>query len=198
MQTKPPGRPRSEHLHGAILAAARELVLSVGYEKLSMEAIAAQAGVGKQTVYRRWPSKAAVVAEAILAAGDLPGQGKPLPDTGDLATDLVAWSRVHFDNLTDPATTTLLRALATAASERESDASRLNEELTGLAREQIIQRLASGQRAGQVRADASLDAAADAILGVITYRLLSGRPAAHQAGACEVIDLILRGIGSPA
>ena len=65
---KPDPARRSERSRRAILDAARELVSEVGYAKVSIEAIAARAGVGKQTIYRWWPSKGAVVFDAFLAA----------------------------------------------------------------------------------------------------------------------------------
>ena len=60
------GRPRSELLHQAMLKAALDLVLEVGFRGVSVEGIAARTGVGKTTVYRRWPNKAAVVMDAFI------------------------------------------------------------------------------------------------------------------------------------
>ena len=64
MSTRGPGRPRSEPARRAILAAATHLVGREGYGRVTMEAIAREAGVSKQTVYRWWPTKAAIVLEA--------------------------------------------------------------------------------------------------------------------------------------
>src|SRR5258705_4310714 len=61
-----PGRPRNERLHKAILKTAFDLVLEVGFREVSIESIAAKAGVAKTTIYRRWPNKAAVVMEAFM------------------------------------------------------------------------------------------------------------------------------------
>ncbi|MDY7562571.1 helix-turn-helix domain-containing protein [Pseudomonas sp. 10B1] len=60
------GRPRSEVLHQAILKAALDLVLEVGFRIVSLEAIATKSGVGRATIYRRWPNRAAVVMEAFV------------------------------------------------------------------------------------------------------------------------------------
>jgi AcrR family transcriptional regulator len=62
------GRPRDSRLHHAILDATRGLLTTGGYAELSMESVAARAGVGKKTLKRRWPSKAPLVAEADLEA----------------------------------------------------------------------------------------------------------------------------------
>src|SRR3954471_7262811 len=79
------GRRRSNKSHKAILQAALDLLEQDGYRALTIEAIAARAGVGKQTIYRWWPSKAAVVLEAftVNAATQI-----PQPNTGSLQQDL--------------------------------------------------------------------------------------------------------------
>ncbi|PPS41294.1 TetR family transcriptional regulator [Chroococcidiopsis sp. TS-821] len=79
-----PGRPRSIEVHQAILQATLDLLAEVGYQGLSIEAIAARAGVGKATIYRRYGSKEELIAEAIAS-------NRPqliIPDTGSLWTDL--------------------------------------------------------------------------------------------------------------
>jgi AcrR family transcriptional regulator len=76
MQDARPGRPRSETIHKAILAAAFELVLETGFRCVSLESIAARAGVGKTTIYRRWPNKAAVIMDAFT---DKVGSGTLFP-----------------------------------------------------------------------------------------------------------------------
>jgi len=61
------GRPRNDHIHRLILNTALDLAFEVGFRALSVEAIAAKAGVGKTTIYRRWPNKGAVVMDAFLS-----------------------------------------------------------------------------------------------------------------------------------
>lgn len=80
-----PGRPRSEEAHRAILTAALDLFVGEGFEGMSMEGIAARAGVGKTTIYRRWASKEDLVVDAI---DELVFDVKP-PETGSLRHDLV-------------------------------------------------------------------------------------------------------------
>jgi AcrR family transcriptional regulator len=80
------GRPRSPELNGRILDAARELLAEHGYLGLSMEAVARRAGVGKQTLYRRWPRRPLLVYEAYF--GGVQRTSAHLPDTGSLAGDL--------------------------------------------------------------------------------------------------------------
>ena len=75
------GRRRSERSHEAILAATQRLLLERGYRELTIEGIAARAGVGKQTIYRWWPSKAALVLEAYLAGQEAVEQPPPARST---------------------------------------------------------------------------------------------------------------------
>ena len=107
------GRPRSPRAQQAIVTATCDLLLEMGYERLSIEGVAARAGVGKQTVYRWWPSKSALVTEAVLE-GRLPISGEPPPDTGDLRTDLGSWLARQFEALADPYVLSLIRAVTAA------------------------------------------------------------------------------------
>ena len=77
--------PESDR-HGCIMQAALELVAEVGYERMTMDAVAARAKASKATIYRRWDSKAALVVDAVgCRVQDHPAE----PDTGDLRTDLI-------------------------------------------------------------------------------------------------------------
>ena len=80
------GRPRSATAHAALLRATRELLIEVGYDRLTMDAVAARAGASKNTIYRRWANKAELVVAAIADARRAP----PTPDLGSLRQDLLA------------------------------------------------------------------------------------------------------------
>src|SRR3974377_2575675 len=82
---RPPGRPRSEHSRQSILRSTLKLLEKDGFPELSIEAIAADADVGKATVYRWWPSKAALVADAFYTSAD--GELR-FPDTGSVCRDM--------------------------------------------------------------------------------------------------------------
>lgn len=91
--TEPPaaaraGRPRSEERGQAILDAALELVAEVGYDRLSMDALAERAHASKATIYRHWANKAEVVAAAVRCRSD--AHQETVPDTGTLRSDLLA------------------------------------------------------------------------------------------------------------
>lgn len=180
MQNRKPGRPRSTQADRAILEAARDLLLADGYEQLTVQAIADRAGVTRPTVYRRWSTKAQVVADAVLAGYLTPGlgpAGASPPDTlGDASADLRAWLHTAATGLADPANVTIIRALAAAAAERDDDATRLYGAFTEPGRAQLVALLRAGVERGQVRAGADLEAAADAIQGAVLYTVLSQRP----------------------
>ncbi len=180
-------------MHEAILRAAAELVVSGGYERLTMEAIAARAGVGKQTVYRRWAAKSAVVAEAALAGHLLPGHGPPA-DTGDVVADLRTWLRRTGSWLADPGSAAVVRGLAAAASDSPRDGTRLYGEVTGPLWDALVRRLDRGVAEGRLRAGADLGAAADALLGTLLYRVLAGTGAPTADEADGLLDVLFGGL----
>lgn len=89
--TRPPGRPLNPALDDQILGATQDLLIQEGFERLTMDAVARRCGVSKATIYRRWPSKTALVVAAAAALFRAPDP----PDTGDLRTDLLACGRAY-------------------------------------------------------------------------------------------------------
>lgn len=151
---------RKERSRQAILAAARSLVAEEAYEKVTVEAIAARAGVGKQTIYRRWPSKSAVVFAALLALSEeTDGQSVTLPDTGDLEADLKLVMRATAEEFADPSFDRLIRALNTEIANDATLAAEYREKLAQPLDEAKKARLRSAQEAGQLDPDADLDLA---------------------------------------
>ena len=91
------GRPRRAESTEAIVNAAVELLDEVGYEQLHMQHVAERAKVGLATIYRRWPTKQALIADAVRRIDPLAG----LPDTGDPQADLAAGMRYYARGLAD-------------------------------------------------------------------------------------------------
>lgn len=87
-QQRPGGR--AARVRTDVLRSASELLTEVGYDKMSVEDVASRAGVHKTTVYRRWPTKAALVADAVAEQS---AEAVPIPDTGTIAGDLQALAR---------------------------------------------------------------------------------------------------------
>ncbi|MFF0446486.1 TetR/AcrR family transcriptional regulator [Streptomyces sp. NPDC004609] len=187
---------RKERSRQAILAAARALVAEEAYEKVTVEAIAARAGVGKQTIYRRWPSKSAVVFAAVLALSeDADGQSIALPDTGDLEADLKLVMRATVEEFADPAFDRLIRALNTEISNDAALAAEYREKLAEPLEEAKRARLRSAQEAGQLDADADLDLTLEVLYSPLFQRWLHRSGPLTAAYADSLVDATLRAFG---
>ncbi|MDG4825665.1 TetR/AcrR family transcriptional regulator [Asanoa sp. WMMD1127] len=173
----PDAARRKEASRRAILTAAFDLLREVGYGRLTIEGIAARAGVGKQTIYRWWPSKGAVIFDAFLLLSE-GAEGEPpvLPDTGDLEADLKAVLRATIAELNDPGYDQPMRALATEIAHDPELAAAYAQRLDGPLKEAKRQRLRSAQQAGQLAGDLDLDVAAELIWGPVLNRWL------HRSG----------------
>jgi AcrR family transcriptional regulator len=170
------GRTRSEAARAAILRATREELIASGYDKLSVDRIAAAAGAGKQTVYRWYPAKSALVADCILGGYLLTDLGE-VPDTGDVQLDLRDWLRAFAGNAGQPQTALLMRAAAAAAAESDEVAERLYQHVTAVAEAALAARLSAAGAAGQLPGGASAAALlAQALIGAVVYRLLTRLP----------------------
>ncbi|NXY98772.1 TetR/AcrR family transcriptional regulator [Streptomyces sp. BR123] len=192
----PDASRRSDRSRRAILDAALALVGEVGYNKLTIEAIAARAGVGKQTIYRWWPSKAAVLLDASLAlAGDAETEGGwTFPDTGDLAADLKSVLRATVDEFNDEKYAAPARALTAAGATDPELGARFTEKLLEPQLALYEARLRTAQEAGQLTADADLRLTVEMLLGPLTYRwLLRTAPLTH-AYADALVDGVLSGL----
>ena len=178
---KPPNPARrNEHSRQAILTATADLLGEVGYTKLAVEAIAARAGVGKQTIYRWWPDKGAVVLDAYLALVGAE-QGLAFPDSGDLGADLRLALGSTADSLADPVYEQRYRALLTAIQDDPKLAAAMLDRLLKPWLAATKQRLHAVQQAGQIRKDVDLDVAAELLYGPIYYRwLLRTGPLSRQ------------------
>jgi AcrR family transcriptional regulator len=194
---KPNPARRSDRSRQAILDAARELVSEVGYAKVSIEAIAARAGVGKQTIYRWWPSKGAVVFDSFLALSeDAEGAGVVLPDTGDIEADLKTVMRATVAEFADPEFEAPIRALNTGIINDPELAAQYREKLAGPVDEAKKERLRSAQRAGQIAADADLDLALELIWGPLYQRWLNRSGPLTPEYADALVDLALKALRS--
>lgn len=178
------GPRRSEQARLAVLTAAADLLAEHGYENLTIEAIARRAAVGKQTIYRWWPSRGAILAEALLE-GFVFRQELAVADTGDLRRDLAEWvGRVHAILAAD-AGRVLFRSLIAAATE--------NPQVGDLLRAQLG---ADGGVRARLLADRepgiAADEISDAIAGAIILRALTTDP--PPAGSAEaLIEALLPG-----
>ncbi|WP_106401246.1 TetR/AcrR family transcriptional regulator [Actinocorallia populi] len=190
---KPDRSRRSERSRQAILEATRALVSEVGYGKVAIETIAARAGVGKQTIYRWWPSKGAVIFDAFLALSeDAEGQGTALPDTGDIEADLKAVMRATVAEFADPEFEKPIRALNNEIINDPDLAAQYREKLALPVDAAKKERLRSAQRAGQLAADADLDLVLEVLYAPLFQRWLHRSGPLTPEYADALVDITLR------
>jgi AcrR family transcriptional regulator len=173
-----------------VLAAAGRILREQGYSGLTMERVAAESGAAKTTLYRSWPTKAALCMDLYL---DIAGREVSLPDTGDVANDLrhIVNRVVHLQTrtLAGPA---FLGLIAEALVNPETRTAFLAEfaerrrEVTRTVLRRAIQR-------GQIRADLDIDLFIDALGGAETFRLLQGHAPLTAKFADGLVLLLLDG-----
>lgn len=162
-----PSRRRSEKSRRAIVTATRELLQERGFDGLTIEAVAARAGVGKQTIYRWWPSRPALVADVMLEDADTILAS--VDHTEDMSADLVRWVGKLAASLTTARGSAMLRTLTVACMEHEDTAVKLRAGFSAPLHDTVRTRLlADGIDA------ATAESAADAIVGGVVYPILSG------------------------
>jgi AcrR family transcriptional regulator len=183
-------RPRVEGEREAeILDAAVDLLNQVGYDRLTMDAVAAQAKAGKATLYRRWSTKAALVVDAILRSKET--LQAPETDTGSLRGDLIAMACGH-GGLCDERTSHTMAGVITALHHDPDFAEEF--------RTRVVQpKLEVGRRVferararGEITADLDLDLFAPALAGIVLHRsFVLGLPVDEKTVARVVDEIIL-------
>jgi AcrR family transcriptional regulator len=168
------GRQLDRSRDSAILRAALEGLADLGYDRLSMDEIAARARAGKGALYRRWPSKAALVVDAVIAWRE---QLAPLaiPDTGSLRGDLDALIAAIPD-FDDAATRQMavFVGLATAASRDAELKTALADHLLARPRRLLREVLERAVARGEISAERDLDLVPDVMIGLNMLRVLLG------------------------
>jgi len=168
-----------------------EMVRAGGYESLTIEAIAARAGVGKQTIYRWWPSKGAVAVDALSAELQTPTTWTA---SGDIRADLIAQIHRITDRLTDPAVGPHLIALTCEALSDPAVAEALYERAVIPSRTAAREFMVRARAAGEVRDDIDLELAVDLIYAPLFYRLLTRAAPVSDIDATALTDAVLRAI----
>lgn len=187
---KPPrrGRPRSPEVDQAILEAALDLLAESGWEGMAMEAIAQRGGVGKAAIYRRWSSKAAVLAAAV---DNLVSEIR-IPDMGTIREDLMALMTGAV-TLYRGRAGRLMPGLVSAMAQEPAVAKAVRNGFLAERRDALREVLERGVRRGELRADIDRDLALDVLGGPLFYRLLvTGGPVDHDLGA-GTVDVMLNG-----
>ncbi len=168
-----------------MLGAARDLVLEHGYDTVSLVQIAATAGVGRQTIYRWWRTKEAVVAEAVLTE-NIPLDQMVVADSGDLAVDLHRWVDDSIRRIADSNSASLYRALLAASAVDADAASRMSDAFAAPLRAAVRAAFISAGR------EKDADVAADILIGIMLHAIISPDPAVRDR-IPQVVDVMTRG-----
>jgi len=186
------GRPRSQAAHDAVLKVALRLVTKRGFRAVSVNEIAAEAGVGKMTLYRHWPNKAALVMDSLLV---LIGSETDFPEAGSAIESL----RQQLDlqaAFFRSSRGTLIRSLVAEAQSDSELAIAFRERWLNPRREGVRQIMRAAVVEGSLRSDINIDTAIDLLYGSLYYRLLLGAGALDKRFLDSIYDQFIEGHGA--
>ncbi|MEU4169892.1 TetR/AcrR family transcriptional regulator [Streptomyces sp. NPDC026665] len=188
--TEPPAVPRRRGAARTeeLLQATLDLAAEAGYAGLSIEAVGRRAGVGKHTIYRRWPSKAALLLDALsrVWTSDLDYR-----DTGNVREDLREQFVRSGTALSSPPIGPVYRAVIAEAQGDSALRAALHERFLATVERRTLDRITRAQAAGELKADANLEFAAEVLCGALYYRsLLSNRPI-DAAAVDGLVDMFM-------
>ncbi len=186
---RPPGRPRSEHARVAILRSTLKMLSENGFSDLTIEGVADQAAVGKATVYRWWPNKGALIADAFASSTVMKLR---FPNTGSVVRDISQQMRQLVKVLGSPQGRIVSAILAAGQSDEDSIVA-FRERFLKPRRQEAYVTLRRGVRRGELRKDIDSDLLLDSLYGPIYMRFLIR----HDRLTPEFVDslcaLVLRG-----
>jgi TetR/AcrR family transcriptional regulator of autoinduction and epiphytic fitness len=186
-----PSDPRIEHSRRVICRAALNEFADAGYSGFRMESVAARAGVGRSTVYRHWPNKAALIADALETLNTQPDPARELAD-GD-ARQLVELILSHLvDVLGDSPLSACVPAMVHAA-ETEPAVRGFHHTYSARRRQRLTDTIAAGVETGEFAARIDPDAASAALAGALFYRRLMTPDAPDAGFVARLVDTVLGG-----
>jgi AcrR family transcriptional regulator len=188
VEARRPGRPRSVECDRAILLAALEEYAENGFDGMSVDAVAARAGVSKATIYRRFESKLELVTAAMYQSAE---ERFTDPDNGTLAADLRCVLESILELTKDPVLGRAKRMIV-ADGVRNPELGRVHEEFVQQRRVRIIDAFDRAIARGDMRPDIDKDVAADFVTGPVFYRHLVSHMPIDEAYITEVLDAFLR------
>jgi AcrR family transcriptional regulator len=182
---------RNEEARLAVLAAADELLVERGFGGVTVERIAARAGVSKQTIYRWWPSKVDILLDTLVEEADL---RLKIPEDGPVVDAVRAYLRALARFLTKADAGKVLLALLGEAQHDAATAALFHERYLDPRRARERALLKRGVAAGELPAGLNPDAVLDALIGPIVYRALTGAPVS-RGFVDGVVDRVLASPG---
>jgi AcrR family transcriptional regulator len=197
---RPRGRPRSPEARRAILKATHELLAEGGLSSVTIEGIAARAGVGKPTIYRTWPNAHAVAMAALMESddsGESAAATQPVPGPNERPNAALTALRTQLHEVARVFSAPLGRSvtLMIAAAEPDTELSKAFRNHFILARRNEGRAfLAAAMSNGEIRRDLDIDVALDLIYAPVFYRLLMGHAPLTSRFIDDVLNLALQGI----
>lgn len=189
------GRPRNEAAHQKVLEATSRLLTQSSYDSITVERIAAEAGVGKQTIYRWWKNKAQVVLEAVLT-GNAQLDLAPIQDTGDLRSDVHTWMRDTISECFQQEHIAMARSLITAGLEGLPTTEELIQQGGGWDSGALRNRLLAAAERGEIPVDTDVDVMASALTDPLVFHIIIGRVRTREWGE-KLVNMVLDGATTP-
>lgn len=186
------GRPPSELAHHAVLDAAQQFLVEHDFGQLNLEQIAAQAGVGKATIYRHWPTREALALEILLR---MVGEMAPARDRGSARKELISIVAGTLRTLTETQLGLVIEHLFSELALNPAIAEPFRKGVVHARRACIEEVFTRGMQRGEIRLDADVDLATELLVGPLYYRLLFGGGFPSDF-APRVVDAVLRGYGA--
>ncbi len=186
---RPPGRPRSENARQAILRSTLKLLRKGSFGQLSIEAIAADAGVGKATVYRWWPSKGALVVDAFALSTE---EELHFPDSGSVYRDM-SFQMNRFLGVLHSPRGCIVRAILGAGQSDHDLLEEFRKRLLRPRRQEAYEALRRGIERGELPEDLDLDLVLDTLYGAIYMRFLIRHDKLSENYVNEVCRMVLEG-----
>ena len=186
------GRPRDPRIDDSVLRATVELLGTSGYADLSVDAIAKRAGTSKPAIYRRWPSKAHLVHEAVFPISE----ATELPDTGSLTGDVREMVRRSTGVLTTPAARAAMPGLLAEMATDPTLHAKLLERFGDVTSRGMTDRLEGAMRRGEVRADITAADLVEAIAGMTLMAIITRNQELDDAWVERTAALITKGISA--
>jgi AcrR family transcriptional regulator len=186
------GRPRSERAHQAILGAARELLIAGGFAAMRLEHVAARAGVGKATIYRRWASKEELAQELLL---HLAAPHIAVVNARTTRAELLAAVVNPMRAVTETDFGPVIRALLSQIATDPSLGDPFRATVVQARRAEVSRLIERGIARGDLRADVDVDLATELLVGPVYFRLMFGG-VLDDDFAERVVDSVLRGFGA--
>lgn len=186
------GRPRDPRIDAAVLGATVELLAETGYQGLLVSAIAERAGTSKPAIYRRWPSKAHLVHEAVFPIG----AGTAIPDSGSAPDGLHEMVRRTMAFLTTPAARAALPGLIGEMAADPTLHSALLERFAGVIGGGLADWLAAAAVRGEVRPEVTAAELAETIAGITLVALLTRATELDDGWVDRTTRLLLKGIST--